>query len=54
VKLSALIVVAVAAAAAAAEKYESFAARKAGSIAAYKPGMAKEASLPAQMTTMAD
>jgi hypothetical protein len=52
VKLSALIVVAVAAAAA--EKYESFAARKAGSIAAYKPGMAKEASLPAQMTAMAD
>jgi hypothetical protein len=50
VKLLALIVVAVAAA----EKYESFAARKAGSIAAYKPGMAKEASLPAQMTAMAD
>lgn len=38
----------------AAEKHESFAARIVGSIAAYRPGMAKEAFLAAQMTTMAD
>lgn len=39
---------------AAAEKYEPFAARMVGLTAAYKTGMAEEASLVVQMTTMAD
>lgn len=39
---------------AAAGKYVSFAARIVGLFAAYKLGMAKEASLAAQTTTMAD
>lgn len=39
---------------AAEEEYVIFAAWIVGSIAAYKPWMAKEASLVAQMTTMAD